>query len=323
MNWEENNFFSSTDIFSNENSPQWIVGPQALLFDEKIRVFFTKRKLDASGKKLSFVNYIDLDLDLKNIVGRNSSEVISLGAKGTFSEHGIFPFSVIKVEGKFIAYFTGWTRRNSVSVDTGIGVAYGDQNADYFERVFDGPVIQASPNEPFLICDANVHQISDKFYMFYIFGTSWICNQDGIPERSYKIGVACSADGLNWTKPFDGKQIISGSSEEAQAMPAIVEIEDGFYLMVFAYRSRFGFRENISDSYKLGAAVSRNLMDWERKDSLVSFELPFWARKMQCYPNVIKVADRIVLFFNGDNFGQDGFGVYSISIEEVIANAKL
>ena len=65
--------------------------------------------------------------------------VIELGKLGCFDEHGIFPMNVLRHDGRIYGYTSGWTRRVSVSVDTGIGLAFSPDDGWTFQRIGDGP----------------------------------------------------------------------------------------------------------------------------------------------------------------------------------------
>ena len=94
--------------------------PQAIVFDDFVRIYFTTRKADGVFF-LSYPQYVDYKKDFSGIINYSTDEIISLGNLGCFDEHGIFPFSPVKVGNEIKAYTSGWTRRVSVSLDSGIG----------------------------------------------------------------------------------------------------------------------------------------------------------------------------------------------------------
>ena len=60
----------------------------------------------------------------------------------------------------------------------------------------------------------------------------------------------------------------------------------------------------------MGYAWSTNLADWTRDDAqggLVS-SLDGWDSKMMAYPYIVNVRGKILMFYNGNGFGQTGFG---------------
>jgi len=285
--------------------------PQAIVFDDFVRVYFSTRKKDISGKFLSYVQYVDYNKKISKIINFSNDEVIKLGKIGCFDEHGIFPFSPLQYKGKIFAYTNGWTRRVSVDIDSSIGFAISDDNGETFNKLGDGPILTSSLFEPFLIGDPFVKVYNKKYYMFYIFGEKWIVDSKvKNPERVYKIGYAISNDGLNWEKR--NKKIINDilGADECQALPTIIKIRNQYH-MFFCYRQAIGFRETKDKGYRIGHAYSDNLKDWIRNDSSCSIKLSKdgWDSKMQCYPNVFECNDKIYLLYNGNKFGENGFGL--------------
>ena len=56
--------------------------------------------------------------------------------------------NVLKHENKIYAYLSGWSRRVSVSVETGIGLAMSYDDGKTFKRLGNGPVLTSSLSEP-------------------------------------------------------------------------------------------------------------------------------------------------------------------------------
>jgi hypothetical protein len=292
--------------------------PQALVLDDRVRVYFSTRKVDEPGKFLSYVQYIDYDHYFKSSIGHSQHEVITLGKVGCFDEHGIFPLSPTKVGGKIYGYTNGISRRVSVAVETGAGYAVSASNGKTFKKLGDGPILTASIHEPFLVGDPFVRVFNGKFHMFYIFGKKWSEEtNEHASERVYKIGHATSDDGINWQKI--GKQIIKSklNENECQALPSVIKIGKRYH-MYFCYRHMVGFRNEKGKGYKLGYAYSDDLASWTRDDENAGIELSEkgWDSEMMCYPNIFESSGSIYLLYNGNNFGKDGFGLAKL-INEV------
>ena len=142
-----------------------------------------------------------------------------------------------------------------------------DQAEAPFQRIGDGPVLAASLHEPCLVGDGFVKRIETTFHMWYIFGTGWKrYAPDTPPDRTYKIGHAVSADGIQWHKE-EARQIVADrlGTDESQALPTVVEI-DGRHHMFFCYRQSFDFRANSNRGYRIGHAWSDDLIHWARDD---------------------------------------------------------
>jgi len=291
--------------------------PQAVVFDDFVRVYFSTRASDANGKFLSHVAFVDFNKDMHTILGVSTNTVLTLGELGAFDEHGIFPISPVRVGDRIFAYTTGWTRRVSVSVDTGVGLAISDDQGLTFKRQGSGPVLSASLHEPFLVCDAFVRQFDGQFHMWYIFGTVWRRKTpDTPPDRTYKIGHAVSEDGIVWRKEEARKIVPDRLGEyESQALPTVIQIGERYH-MFFAYRESFDFRSVKGRGYQIGHAWSDDLVNWTRDDdqpALTGTEGE-WDSDMQCYPHVFACEGRVYLLYNGNAFGRDGFGVAELMI---------
>lgn len=237
MRWKKlGKIFDPTQHKLPNDCVQYAQSPQALVFDDFVRIYFSTRSVDKhNGKYLSHIAFVDMQKDLHNIIRVSDETVIPLGGLGCFDEHGIFPMSIMRHDSVVYGYTCGWNRRVSVSVDTAVGLAISRDDGRTFQRIGDGPVLAASPHEPCLVGDGFVRVIGGVFHMWYIFGTGWKrFSDDTAPDRTYKIGHATSNDGVNWDKE-EARQIVSDKlgSDESQALPTVIDI-DGRYHMFFA-----------------------------------------------------------------------------------------
>ena len=290
--------------------------PQALVFDDFVRIYFSTRAVDkGNGKQLSHIAFVDMRKNLRDVIRVSDKTVIPLGKLGCFDEHGIFPMNVLRHDDVVDGYTCGWNRRGSVSVDTAIGLAISRDDGLTFQRVGDGPVLAASLHEPCLVGDGFVKVIGDTFHIWYIFGTGWRRYlADDPPERTYKIGHAVSSDGIYWAKE-EGRQLIPErlGAEESQALPTVIEI-DGRYHLFFCYRQSFDFRQNSHRGYRIGHAWSDDLANWTRDDENPGLDVTpgDWDSDMMCYPHVFSCDGTVYLLYNGNEFGRHGFGLAAL-----------
>ena len=319
MKWRKlGKIFDPTTVTLPNGCTQFAQSPQALVFDDFIRIYFSTRAVDPkNGKFLSHVAFVDMHKNLRDIIRVSDEAVIPLGGLGCFDEHGIFPINVVRDGEKVLAYTTGWNRRVSVSVDTGIGLANSDNGGLTFQRVGTGPVLAASLHEPCLVGDAFVKIISGEYHMWYIFGTGWKqYAPDAPPDRTYKIGHAISSDGVEWEKE-EAKQIIEDriGVDESQALPTVIAIGDRYH-MFFCYRESFDFRNASGRGYRIGHAWSDDLKHWTRDDDdpLLEGTPQSWDAEMQCYPHVFESDGQVYLLYNGNEFGRFGFGLAQLEL---------
>ena len=318
MKWRKlGQIFDPTQHRLPNDCTHFAQAPQALVFDDFVRIYFSTRAVDPrNGKYLSHVAFVDMQKNLHDVIRVSDQTVIPLGALGCFDEHGIFPMSVMRHANAVYGYTCGWNRRVSVSVDTAIGLAISHDDGLTFRRIGDGPVLAASLHEPCLVGDGFVKVISGEFHMWYIFGTGWKrFAADAPPDRTYKIGHAKSSDGISWVKE-EARQIVTDKlgSDESQALPTVVEIA-GRYHMFFCYRQSFDFRTGHGRGYRIGHAWSDDLLVWTRNDDHPSLSgTPGeWDADMQCYPNVFECDGKVYLLYNGNEFGRYGFGLAELA----------
>lgn len=312
MRWEKlGKIFDPAEHELAEGCTAFAKSPQALVFDDFVRIYFCAQKKTANGKYLSCPQYVDFNKSFDRVLRLSKGPVVELGRLGEFDEHGIFPINVLRHDGKIWAYTSGWSRRVSVSIDMSIGLAISEDAGEYFQKYgHGGPVMAASHNEAFLVGDPFVQHLNGLFHMWYIFGTSWERpSAGGDAERFYKIAHATSTDGVNWLR--DGKAIVADRlSSECQALPTVFQA-GGRYHMYFCYRSAYDFRQNKDNAYRLGYAYSDDLIQWHRDDAKSGIDVTAgaWDSDMMCYPNTFECDGQIYLLYNGNEFGRHGFGL--------------
>lgn len=285
--------------------------PQALLLADRVRIYFSTRQRDHTGKYLSHVAFVDFDRRLERILDVSRHTVIALGRLGCFDEHGIFPLHVLRDGDRVLAYTTGWNRKVSVSADSAIGLAFSEDDGHSFRKLGSGPVMASTLHEPFLVADAFVRREGEVFHMWYIFGLRWQSFAAGeAPDRVYKIAHATSQDGIAWRR--DGRPIVADrlGADECQALPTVFR-HHGRWHMYFCYREAHGFRNRRENAYRIGYAFSGDLAQWTRDDALAGIDLADsgWDAQMQCYPHVFKLDGHFYMLYNGNEFGRHGFGL--------------
>lgn len=289
--------------------------PQALAVDGRVRIYFTTREAEPGGMFVSHPAFVEFDDDLQRITRICQRPLMTRGALGAFDEHGVFPINPLRVGDEVWAYTCGWSRRVSTPVETAIGLAVSVDGGETFARRGDGPVMAATVNEPCLVGDPFAVRDGSGFAMAYMFGRGWSRpSPDAAPERVYKIGMAFSDDGVEWRRA-SGRAVLPDrrGPSECQALPSIAWF-DGLWRMVFCHRAQVGFRDDPALGYRIGYAWSRDLRTWTRDDDALGFSggAGDWDGAMQCYPSLFVHQGRLLMFYNGDRFGREGFGMCEI-----------
>lgn len=277
--------------------------PTALILDDVVRVYYATR--DAKGR--STTSFIDVAKDdVSRIVYEHDRPVMGLGAPGTHDEDGVMAGCVVRQGDEVLFYYTGWSRGLTVPYRVSVGLARSIDGGVTFERVFDGPVVDRTPLEPYMTMSPYVLRRGDLWQMWYGSGTRWV-EIDGKMEPIYQIKYAESDDGLRWRQ--DNVVCIEQRHPlEANTRPSVMLTDTG-YEMWFSYRHSIGFRDG-PGGYRIGYATSTDGRSWQRRDDQAGLDVTQdnWTRNMVAYPNVIALNGQKIMFFNGEGFGQSGFG---------------
>lgn len=284
--------------------------PNVLVFDTFVRVYFSCRPVpDSNGQYVSYSGFVDLNRnDLFQIVNVSENPILELGDLGDFDEFGTYPTSVVRNGSVIYAYYGGWTRCESVPFNVAIGLGVSHDNGVSFKKYGKGPVLSYTPDEPFVLSGPKIKRFNDIFWLWYIAGRKWII-ANGRPEPVYKIRMASSPDGINWTKM--NKDLIESRIEEdeAQASPDVI-LCNGKYHMFFCYRHSSDYKGK-ERGYRIGYASSDNMLDWVRDDEKAGIDVSEegWDSEMIAYPHVFELDGSIYMLYLGNQVGRYGFGL--------------
>ena len=302
--------FNPKEISGRHWLKEFAQAPATLIFDDKIRVYFSCRPpADTNGQYVSYSAFVDFDRkDLTKVLFVSENPILTLGEPGTFDEFGTYPTSVIRVGDKVRAYFGGWTRCESVPFNVAIGCAESSDDGVTFQRLGPGPIIGYSPDEPFVMSGPKIREFNGLYHLYYIAGKKWI-DHEGRAEPVYTIRLAISEDGLNWRK--HGAELIPTRIEEneCQASPDVI-FRNGKYHMFFCYRYSTDYRGK-DKGYRIGYASSPDAKSWTRDDSKVGIDISTegWDSEMISYPHVFELDGKIYMFYLGNGVGREGFGL--------------
>lgn len=285
--------------------------PTPLVCDGFIRVYFSSRP----ERKLSLTTFVDLDIDdPAKILYINPDPILELGKPGTFDEHGIMPSSAIRDGDNVHLYYSGWSRAVSVPYTNSTGLAVSEDGGKTFRKVSEGPILGKSLHDPYSATSPCVLKDGKNWHMWYCSGTGWL-EIDGKYEHIYDVKYAHSDDGVAWV-PLREAVIRQRTKQEAITRPFVVKRADGYH-MWFCYRGSHDFRDGVN-AYRIGYTYSKDLQIWIRDDdkSGITPSASGWDSKMIAYPSIVEVKGRELMFYNGNDFGADGFGYAVLNASE-------
>ena len=280
--------------------------PTVLALEDRFRVFISARPRPG----LSLTGFVDLDrADPLRVIGFSPRPVLDVGPPGSFDEHGVMPASVVTLGDEVWLYYSGWSRlAGSAPYHNTTGLAISADGGLSFRRACPGPVLDRAPFEPFSATSPCILRDGALWHAFYSSGLAWL-DVGGKLEHVYDIRHATSVDGITWQRPR-AAAIPQRFPQEALTRPSILRDTDGLWSMWFCHRGSRDFRGG-RDAYRLGHARSADLNEWRRDDAAAGL-LPSgggWDSAMLAYPCVIEAFGRRWMFYNGNGFGQDGFGL--------------
>lgn len=306
----------------HKNRPEWMVNfaqaPNVIIFDEFVRVFFCCRPAPSENNQfVSYCAYVDLDRkDLFKVIKISNQPVLSLGGLGSFDEFGTYPVSVMRDADDIVAIYGGWSRCESVPFNISLGLARSKDGGVSFQKYGTGPVLSHSPDEPFTVTSPKIRRYGDTWYLAYTAGRRWILGEDGRPEIIYKLRIATSADGINWSRL--NRDIVESKlgEDEAQACPDII-FANGKYHMFYCYRHGLDFRDNKARSYRIGYASSLDMLNWHRDDAMIDIDISEneWDSEMVAYPTVFELDGSFYMLYAGNGVGKTGFGLAKLEGE--------
>jgi len=296
--------FDPTKVEGVSWMQEFAQAPSIIVFDWFVRVYISSRpKRDENGQYKSYTGFVDLDRNhLLSVLKFSEKPIVEHGGPGMFDEFGIYPTSVIKHKGEYLAYYGGWTRCESVPFNVAIGCAKS-KDGEIFEKVGDGPVLSYSGDEPFVLSGPKIRTFGEKLKLFYIAGSKWLPN-NGRPEPIYHIRSATSHDGIRWEKYHNDLVETKLKPYECQASPDVI-YSNGKYHMFFCYRNP------LKRNYRIGYAYSTYGYTWTRNDDVAGINVSEddFDSEMVAYPHVFQLDGKTYMMYLGNEVGKYGFGL--------------
>ncbi|OFY92907.1 MAG: hypothetical protein A3K10_08565 [Bacteroidetes bacterium RIFCSPLOWO2_12_FULL_31_6] len=270
-----------------------------------IRIFFATR----DSNSCSSTSFIDVDPhDPTKILYKHNKPVLTKGDLGYFDDSGTMPSWFIKHNSKLRLYYTAWNKSKEASYRLSIGIAESDDEGVTFKKLYKGPLLDRSIHDNIWVGQPCVLFDEGIWKMWYL-SCEKIEYIDNHPEPFYNVKYATSTDGIDWKRngeiciPFNHKNGV-----DSIGRPFVFK-EHGIYKMFHSNRSAHGYRDNPNKSYNICYSESIDGLIWEQKQLSIEGLNNEWCNVMNEYTSLINVDEKTFLFFNGNGFGESGFGV--------------
>lgn len=296
MRWIKNGL-----IFRNDGLGGWrnnsALQPTPLVMKDRIRFFVGFR--DEGGT--SRIGYIDVDLERPDhILSISVTPVLDVGLPGSFDEFGVVPSAVIEHKNKIYLYYAGYQLGHNVRFSVLSGLAISEDGGNNFKRHSTVPVFERTDSELLFRVPHSVMYEQGRFRFWYGGGSRF---ENGKTKTLpvYDVRYLESDDGI--CIPKSGKIILKTLDDEYRiGRPYVIKVKEKYH-MFFGYSTE-------KQPYQLGYAVSTDGISWIRNDEKLGLKLSKtgWDSEMMAYPSIVATRSKNYLFYNGNNYGHDGFG---------------
>jgi hypothetical protein len=273
------------------------------LDDDLIRVYAGFRDDDG----VSRIGHVDVRAgDPATIVRVGAEPVLDIGRGGCFDDSGMILGDVIDAPGGLHMFYVGFQRVARAKFLAFTGLAISTDGGDRFRRVQETPILDRAPGRSTVGAVHSVIHEDGRWRLWYAVGDDWEII-GGRPFPRYHIRYA-ETDDLR-AMPHEGQVCLLPRGNEYRIGRPRVYRFGGRYVMYFT-------RGNLTGEYFPGVACSDDGIHWERRDESLGLALSDngWDSRVICYPALIRQHDKLLMFYNGNDMGVDGFGVAEASV---------
>jgi len=272
--------------------------PHVRAAEKTIRVFAGFR--DQEG--VSRVGFVDVSVENPAEVLRVSkTPALDVGRPGAFDENGVVPCAIIERDEKLYLYYAGYQLGQKVKFYVFSGLAISEDGGSSFSRHSEVPICDRTDRELFFRVIHSIIYEEGRWRVWYGGGSEYTLSRDGKQLPNYNIRYTESRDGYQLEEDFQ-VCIDMKSGEYRVGRPFVIRSHDRYRMFYSAGTETTG--------YRLAYAESEDGVVWQRKDDEIGIDVAShgWDSEMQCYPSVVSAGERTYLFYNGNNYGEDGFG---------------
>lgn len=298
MKWEKLGL-----IWGPDGSRSWArnsaLQPTAFaLDDDVIRIYAGLR--DDEG--VSRVGYVDISSDdPTRVLGISEEPALDIGRPGTFDENGVVPTCAVSIDGRIFLFYAGYQLGQKIRFSVFGGLAVSDDGGRSFARVHEVPLTDRTDDELYFRVIHCVMLERGIWHAWYGAGKTF-APFEGKTLPVYDIRHMQSTDIRHFAGPGRVVVPLREPDEHRVGRPWVVR-RNGGYVMFFGAATK-------RDNYRLAYAESADGIHWTRKNDPFGLESApgDWDSKMTAYPCFVSRGEGGYLFYNGNDYGREGFG---------------
>ncbi len=266
-----------------------------------IRIFFSG--CDQAG--IARPGFVDVSpADPTRVVAVHPEPLMDIGVPGTFDENGVLVTSVVRLpDGRLHMYYVGFELGTRIRYRLLSGLAVSNDDGVTFVRHSPVPVLERNPDDLYFRGGPCVLHENGRFRMWYVGGSHWL-DIDGKAMPEYRVKYLESDDGIAWGGSGRLVLDITDEDEHGFGRPWILPTSYG-------YEMYYSVRRKSLRAYRMGYAVSNDGLSWRRRDEQMGLDITPGSFDSDAimYAAPIRVGDRMYCYYNGNDFGRDGFAV--------------
>ncbi|MET4726501.1 hypothetical protein ABIE09_000272 [Lysobacter enzymogenes] len=258
---------------------------------------------------VSRIGYVDVSADAPERIVRVGAEpVLDVGRGGCFDDSGMILGDVAQGPDGIYLFYVGFQRVARAKFLAFTGLAVSRDGGESFQRRQDTPILDRAPGRSTIAAVHSARYEGGCWRLWYAVGDDW---QDigGRPFPRYHIRCTQAA-ALDAIPREDNVCLRPQGSEYRIGRPRVYRA-GAKYLMYFTYGRSDG-------AYLPGLAESEDGVHWRRCDAALGLSpsAQGWDARALCYPALIRQGRRLLMFYNGNDMGVDGFGLASAELPE-------
>lgn len=259
-----------------------------------VRIFFSSRNL----KNKAGITFIDLDIDRFELLNNKLNILFKAeGYTNTYFRDGISLGNIFSHKMRYFLSFMGWDISSKSPWEGRVGIAEIDPFSPSLLYISDTPIIETFEHVDSSLSYPMVRAINDELHIWY---GNTLKKDAGNGDMLHTIHLSI----LKSDNSLEHKgQVIDYEIGKSQAFsrPTILE-HNGTLNMLYSVRG-------ISTNYRIKRVVSNDGFTWEKADFQLIGTNHLGEQEMQCYPYLITIADKVFLFYNGNEYGRSGMGI--------------
>lgn len=293
-------------IYAPDHTIRWVAShaqcPTAYqLTANKLRVYFAVRNHE--GCPLTI--YLECHPEYpEHVTYVHTHPVLPLGSAGNYDQNGMVPGSVVNHGDRVDLYYTGWNTQDFQQYQMKLSYARSFDKGQTF--ISSSPLILLGRDFLNAMSPWVVKQ-DYSYHMWFAASDTWV-DRGGKIEAGFDLYYAVSDDGVTWIVD-DSPLLEAGIQREVRTRPCVWH--DGkIWHMWFSYHTP------LTHTSQLGYASSADLKTWVRDDSqsVLKPSVSGWDCEMIADPCVLQIHDHLMLLYNGNNYGETGFGYGTIDL---------